>query len=185
MPNTTGRLCSAAATQRDLRCRSRCRSSVVAPAAEFQPRGGIRHRPTRQVDANEVARRLAALGRGFVRLISQPMPLLQQAHLQNVGHAHRPATHALPRWVRCLDHLNPLRLRHHLLHLGKKPLAACALLIQGEFSAGQTASAHDRCCHVLDAFTRAYRVPEMGGLISVSLGAIRRIGSTQDVRNHS
>jgi len=88
--------------------------------AKLQQPRGIRRRLARQVDAHEIAQRLAVVDRIFQRLVGQAVPLLQQVHAQHLGHTHRLAAHPPARRMQRLDHRDQLRPRHNALHLAQE-----------------------------------------------------------------
>ena len=67
---------------------------VQQQSPELQQRGGVGHRLARQVNAHEVAQRLAVVQRIFQRLVGQAVPLLQTVHAQHLLHADGLAAHA-------------------------------------------------------------------------------------------
>ena len=115
---------------------------VFQQAAELQQRRGVGHLLPRQVDAHEVAHRLAVVDRIFQAFVAQAVPLLQKVHAQHAWHADRRAAYAPTAGVVRLDTCDQRRPRHHLLHLAQEPLAPRLALLARVFQAGKARLLH-------------------------------------------
>lgn len=142
---------------------------VQQQSSELQQRGGIGHRLTRQVDAHEVAQRLAVVQRVLQRFVGQAVPLLQAVHAQHPGNADRLAPDAPARGVQRLDHRDQPPPRHDAFHVGKKLLAPRLLLLHRVLGAGKAALVHLGGAVTCGVFTHARAVPAATLLISISL----------------
>ena len=129
-------------------------------AAELQQRRGVGHRLARQVDAHEVAQRLAVVQRILQRLVGQAVPLLQAVHAQHPGNPDRLATNAPALGVQRLNHRHQPRPRHDALHLAEELLAPRELLLHRVLGAGKAALGHGRSGQRFDPLTHARVVPD-------------------------
>jgi len=133
---------------------------VVEQAPELQQRRGVWDRLARQVDAHEVAQRLAVVQRVLQRLVGQAVPLLKTVHAQHLRHADGLAPDASALRVQGLDHGHQARPRHDALHLGEKLLAPGALLLHRVLGAGKAALAHVVVAVKFSSPMHACAVPE-------------------------
>ena len=108
-------------------------------AAELEQRGGVGHGLAGEVNADELAERLAVVDGVFHGFVSQAEPELQAVHAQHPGHADGRAAHTPGRRVLGLNDGDQARPGHDLLHLPKKPLAPRHSLLLRELEAREAA----------------------------------------------